>query len=107
MNRLKELRKTKAIKQAQLARMLGVAQSTMSGWENGINEIDIDSLFKLADFFGVSVDYLLGRDPSENMESDLVDDMAYSELLSEAKDLPDEDVQQLINMARFLKSQKK
>ena len=66
MPRLSELRKQKGLKQGDLAAFLGVAQSTLSGWENGKFEIDDKNIIKLADFFGVSVDYLLGREVSAN-----------------------------------------
>ena len=66
MPRLSELRKQKGLKQGDLAAFLGVAQSTLSGWENGKFEIDDKNKIKLADFFGVSVDYLLGREVSAN-----------------------------------------
>ena len=66
MPRLPELRKQKGLKQGDLAAFLGVAQSTLSGWENGKFEIDDKNKIKLADFFGVSVDYLLGREVSAN-----------------------------------------
>lgn len=66
MPRLSELRKQKGLKQGDLAAFLSVAQSTLSGWENGKFEIDDKNKIKLADFFGVSVDYLLGREVSAN-----------------------------------------
>lgn len=64
MLQLSRLRKQKGLKQGELANFLGVAQSTLSGWENGKFEIDDKNKIKLADFFGVSVDYLLGRETS-------------------------------------------
>lgn len=65
MNRIKELRKAKKITQGDIARVLKVQQSTISHWENEKTEIDKATLLNLSDFFGVSVDYLLGREPSE------------------------------------------
>lgn len=59
--RLKELRISKGINQTELARKLGTTQSNISGWETGKWEADNVSLQKIADFFGVTVDYLLGR----------------------------------------------
>ena len=64
MLRLKELRKKKGLSQQQLADILGVTQATLSGWENGKYEIDHTGLSKCADFFHISVDYLLGRTSS-------------------------------------------
>lgn len=64
MNRIKELRKAKKLTQTQLARLFNISQQTLSGWENGLFEPDQKTVFKIADYFGVSVDYLLGRDAS-------------------------------------------
>ena len=62
MIRLKELRKQKNISQVELAKEIGVAQPTLSGWESGRFQIDDDNKIKLADFFDVTVDYLMGRE---------------------------------------------
>ena len=62
MNRIKEIRISKGIRQIELAQTLGISQSTLSTWENGRYEPDIAAINKLADYFGVSSDYLLGRD---------------------------------------------
>lgn len=58
--RIRELRKEFGMKQIDLADMLNVSQATLSAWENGKNKPDIDTLQKMADFFHVSVDYILG-----------------------------------------------
>ena len=59
--RLRELRKQRGIKQLELCKALGIAQSTLSGYETNQYEPDNKTLEKIADYFGVSVDYLLGR----------------------------------------------
>lgn len=61
MSRIKDLRKEKGYTQAHLAKMLGVARSTVSMWESSPQEPDNETLGKIADVFGVSTDYLLGR----------------------------------------------
>jgi len=60
--------------QQDLANALNVAQGTVSNWENGVRGIDATMLSTLADFFGVSVDYLLGRtdDPTDYEDPDLL-----------------------------------
>ena len=55
MNRIKELRKGKGMKQTDLARQLGVTQGALSGWENENYEPDIKALKKMSEIFGVSV----------------------------------------------------
>ena len=60
MNRLKELRKEKKITQKELADNLGISKRTLGYWENGERQIKPDKAPALADYFGVSVGYLLG-----------------------------------------------
>lgn len=62
MNKIKELRKKKGITQINFCHRFNIAQSTLSGWENEKWQPDSETLIKLAEFFGVSVDYLLGRE---------------------------------------------
>lgn len=66
--RLKELRKKKGISQQRLATDLNTTQNTISRYETGEREPGIDDLTKIADYFNVSIDYLLGRtdNPSIN-----------------------------------------
>lgn len=61
MIRLRELREGKNISQKELGEIFNVAQNTISNWEKGSREPDASTLLKLADLFGVSVDYILGR----------------------------------------------
>lgn len=60
--RLKELRENAGLSQDSLAKQVGVSQSTVGNWEAGTREPNFSTLQRLADFFGVSTDYLLGRD---------------------------------------------
>lgn len=59
--RLRELREDSEIKQMTLAEYLNVTQPTYSDYENGKINIPIETYSKLADFYGTSVDYLIGR----------------------------------------------
>ena len=59
--RLKELRKEKKISQLKLALDLNMNQNTISRYENLEREADYNTLIKFADYFNVSLDYLLGR----------------------------------------------
>ena len=59
--RLKELRKTRKISQLKLALDLNMNQNTVSRYENLEREADYETLIKIADYFDVSLDYLLGR----------------------------------------------
>ena len=62
MKRLKELRKQRNLTQKDLAKILGVYPQSVGYYENNINKPDPDMLIKIADYFQVSVDYLLGRE---------------------------------------------
>ncbi|HHT71967.1 MAG TPA: helix-turn-helix domain-containing protein [Firmicutes bacterium] len=60
-SRLRSLRTEKHLTQEGVANKLGVARATLASWEIGRREPDNEALTKLAEVFGVSVDYLLGR----------------------------------------------
>lgn len=60
--RLRAARERKGLKQNRVALSLGIHNSTLAKYESGEREPDNDTLQKLADFFDVTVDYLLGRD---------------------------------------------
>ncbi len=66
---IRSLREDNDYKQKEIAAILNVSQNTYSQYENGIIELTAENLIKLADFYGVSVDYLLGRsEKRENAE---------------------------------------
>ncbi len=65
--RLKELRKAKGISQLKLALDLNTNQNTISRYETGEREPGIAELIKIADYFNVSVDYLLERTENPNI----------------------------------------
>ena len=60
--RLKELMKEQGLNQVNLASKVGVKQNTISAWLLKRKEPSIYSLWLVADYFGVSVDYLIGRE---------------------------------------------
>lgn len=60
------LRKEKGISQKDASQQLGVSQSLLSHYEKGIRECGLSFVVKVADFYGVSCDYLLGRSPERN-----------------------------------------
>lgn len=59
--RVRDLREDKDISQKELAAILGMSQTGYSKYETGENDIPTHILLKLADFYGTSVDYILGR----------------------------------------------
>lgn len=64
-NRLRDLREDKDLKQRDLAELLKVHQTTYSDYELNRLNIPVAALHTLADFYNVSIDYLLGRTNSK------------------------------------------
>ena len=110
MNRIKELRNQKRIKQTELAKILSVAPSTLSYWERGEYEPSNETIIKLASFFETTTDYLLGNtdDPSlpGNKKYNKNDKLNKNQikLLNEVKDFNEEKLQSVIDYVRFVKS---
>lgn len=66
MFKLKELRVERGISQLKLAMDLNMNQNSISRYENEQRQADYKTLIAFADYFGVSVDYLLGRTDNKN-----------------------------------------
>ncbi|MCL2376437.1 MAG: helix-turn-helix domain-containing protein [Defluviitaleaceae bacterium] len=81
MNKVKELREKKGMKQAELAQALEVSQGTLSNWERGVHNPDNKALGQLAKIFECSVDYLLGHSEIRKPLNDL-----YMRVMQDAKD---------------------
>lgn len=107
MNRLKELRQLNNISQKDLAKLLNKAESTISMWENGQREMDYETLKDVANYFQVSIDYLLGKSDVRNISDDRLDDIDLSAFpvgfLGELSEMSKEQIEQLRTYARFLK----
>lgn len=61
MNRIRDLREDKDLRQIDVAKATGIDQKTLSNYETGKTNPDSYALIKLADYFGVTIDYLVGR----------------------------------------------
>ena len=82
---LQKLRKDARLTQDQIAEVLGIPKRTYGSWERDEREPDFEMLCKIADYFGVTTDYLLGRTP---MEIELVQ--------GDPQPLPDDQVELII-----------
>ena len=95
---LRKLRKQKKLNQAALAEIVGMSQATVAAWENGTRKPDVETISYLADYFGVTVDYLMGRDEPAAAP-------AVPERLKESyalfQQLTDEEYAEIIEMAKF------
>ena len=96
---LQNLRKSRGITQAEFSQIMNVAPSTIGMWEKGYREPDYDNLKRIANYFNVSTDYLLGNDTGAAT-------LAQEEttLLEDFRSLTAEKKQTLFNMLAFLKS---
>ena len=70
MKNIKSLRLDRNLNQQTVANYLGITQQAYANYERGVRQPDPETLTKLADFFDVSIDYLLGRDSAfHNIET--------------------------------------
>lgn len=100
--RLRFLREKRGLKQTELAKLVGIKNHTISNYERGERIPHHDSLQKLADFFGVSTDYLLYGKTSEPRPS-LDDFLAnHEEVYFQGVKLDDRDIQKIIYELKFL-----
>lgn len=67
--KLKQLRQKRNVRQATVAKILNITQQAYAKYEQNITEPDTTNLKKLADFFGVSIDYLLDREECSTQEN--------------------------------------
>ncbi len=80
-NNIRKLRKSHNLTMKQLGEMMGVSESTISLYENNKAQPDIGMMYKMADYFGVSIDFLLGRKTDELKEK-TTDDKLVVDILS-------------------------
>ena len=99
MNRIKHLRTIAGIKQIDLASRLNVRQGTISNWESGKTEPDIESLQRLADIFGTTVDYVLGGGTTSDHKPLTSDE---EQLLSAYRAMSEQKKQELISYAGYI-----
>lgn len=109
---LYELRTKKHLSQAKLADQLGLSAGTIGMYENGSRMPSREAQEKLADFFNVSLDYLMGRDSKSiyylNPDTaaaaqDIFDDPYMRILFDAAQDASPEDLKKAAEYLKFLK----
>lgn len=104
--RLKELRKSKGITQTEFAKIFNISNGTIGNWESGNRIPDTEMLKMLADFFNVSIDYLVGKSEYKNILDEQLSDVDFA-LYGEIHDLSDEEKQKIIDFVKFTKSQRR
>jgi len=102
MNRLKELRTDRKLLQKDVADFLGVERTTYVKYESGVSEPSINTLTRLAEYFGVSVDYILGQSETKKSPSVSDEDIKVA-LFGGEKDVPDEVWDEVKRFAQYAK----
>lgn len=101
--RLKELRTKRKLTQSEFAKQFNISNGAIGNWESGKRTPDSDMLVKIANFFNVTTDYLLGNSDEPSDTNDITfDDFTYA-FYDETKELTEEDKQALLQMAKILK----
>ncbi len=107
---LAELRTERGIYQKELAVYLNVSIGTVSNYEKGIHYPDLITLCKLADFFGVTTDYLLSRTKyrynPETLNRPLTKDYTIANLVNTTLELSQKDLSSLVDYVELLKLRK-
>lgn len=99
--RLRALREERGLTQAEFGARLGLSKQAISTYETGGSSPDKDMLGRMADFFGVSTDYLLGRSDVRQPTGKLPDDVQF--WLRHTSDFTPEQRQRLREYIEFLK----
>ena len=113
--RCERLMKERGINAVQLSRETGVSTATISAWRNDIYTPKLDKLTKIADYLGVTVDYLMGRTDSPNattvdtkireLIAKHIPPQTKSEIQTVFDELSDENQNTLLKFAEFLLSE--
>lgn len=105
LSNLAMLRKSRKMSQKELAEQFNINQNTVSRWENGDRQIDLVTLKALADFFNVSIDYLLGVETKNISDKSLP--TYSSELLTLFRQMDDTSKLRLIGAAYVILAEQK
>lgn len=90
MNRFREARLNAHLSQKAAAISLGVKPPSMSGWESGDTKPTLENLKAMAELYGVTIDYLLGREESQNEKKPtVVDDGLLEDTIRRVQTLPE------------------
>lgn len=100
-NRIKQLREEKGLKQEELAKVLSVAPSTIGMYERDEREPNDSITLKIAEYFGVSTDYLLGKTDIKNIEDEFK--TIYSK---EIEGLTEEEIKEALEFYKIVKNNK-
>ena len=101
---IKRLRAARGLSQYDISKSLGVSQPTVAGWERGRTEPSNDMLRRLARYFGVTTDYLLGNETAGANGSDKRFTEAEADILMGYRELDEEGRRTLVNVLNALRT---
>lgn len=109
---LKKLRREKNLSQKELGNKLGLAESTIGMYEQGKRQPDYETLLKIANFFEVTVDFLLGNPTGESIVKETgapynISDPDLQIAFKDASDFSEEARRQAIDFIKYLKEKEK
>lgn len=108
MNRLKILREERSLNQADVAKFLEISVPAYYYYESEKRDMSPDTIIKLANFFEVSTDYLLGKTDKRNPDDSLDKDKLYIALSKEDKGyISDEVKSEILQFAQYVIDQEK
>lgn len=107
-DRIRELRASRNWKQDDLAARLGVDRTTVGSYEQNRREPDLDSLCLIADLFGVSIDWLVGRETPVEVKQKTIEDRQWEEIRRVASEnsLNLDDIKHLLELIGKMRSRK-
>lgn len=99
--KIKELREKQGLSQAQLAKKIGVSSSTIAMIESGAREGSLKNLTKIADFFGVTLDYLEGKvDYKEALVSNFLNFLVTNGIVEDENNIDEKTQEMILDMVR-------
>ncbi|MCC5468237.1 helix-turn-helix domain-containing protein [Pelosinus baikalensis] len=106
--KIKQLRNSKGLTQKELAPLINTTRETLANWEVNRATPDIETIKSIADFFCVSVDYLLDRATLTPQTTELSqEDLALLEVARQLKNLPDTDRKEIESYIQYKEHSKK
>lgn len=102
MNRLKQLRLERGLLQSDIAKVIKKSERTVGFYETGERDMNTETLSTLADFFNVSIDYLLGKTNIRNIEDEFK--FAYHK---EMEGLTEDEIKEALEFYKVIKNRRK
>lgn len=101
LNRLKQLRLERGLLQSDIAKVIKKSERTVGFYETGERDMNTETLSTLADFFNVSIDYLLGKTNIRNIEDEFK--FAYHK---EMEGLTEDEIKEALEFYKMVKNRK-